>query len=287
MRYSIYKKLVLQDERSSKLIFEPDGRIFYVYRITNIESKEYYYGSRNSDSENLLEDLIKYSSSSKRKNDIKNNKEKYKFKILKVFDNTADKIIYESFLHAKFNVKKHNQFFNESNQTPFGFDTTGMKPWNKGKTNLGGYTLKNKRSAWSKEHKEKLSKSMKGHKKSSIENYSNISKNKVVVKDEKGNNIKINKEDWDKQKYKSISEGSLTATDIRTNIKTRVSKDEFNRNKFLIANGSKWFYEVNGNVYRNSDLPKLMESLDISCSIQTYKKQINKINLSSYSSLLI
>jgi len=46
-RYSIYKNLVLQDERSKKLNFEPDGREHYVYRITDYtrSEKEHYYGS--------------------------------------------------------------------------------------------------------------------------------------------------------------------------------------------------------------------------------------------------
>jgi len=36
-------------------------------------------------------------------------------------------MIYEAFLHQYFNVIIHNNFWNESNQTPFGFDTTGRK----------------------------------------------------------------------------------------------------------------------------------------------------------------
>lgn len=127
-RYSIYKNIILEDERSKILRFNKvDNRFHYVYRITEIKTKKHYYGSRTSIKEPLL-DLINYGTSSKRKLDIINNPENYKFKIIKVFDNSGDKMLYESFLHQYFNVKeKDNRFWNKSNQTPWGFDTTGLK----------------------------------------------------------------------------------------------------------------------------------------------------------------
>lgn len=126
-RYSVYKNKVLEDERSSKINFSIDGRTYYVYRITDLETREHYYGSRNSLIENLDEDLKKYGSTSKRKKSIIESYDKYKLKIVRTFDNPGDKIIFEAFLHQYFDVKLHPKFWNESNQTPFGFDTTGFK----------------------------------------------------------------------------------------------------------------------------------------------------------------
>jgi len=132
-RYSIYKKSVLQDKRSKKLNFEPDGREHYVYRITDYtrSEKEHYYGShtpeRGKKYDSLEEEFWAYRTSSKYNVLNENKKEQYKIKILKVFDNPADKMIYEAFLHQYFNVKLSSKFWNESNQTPFGYDTTGLK----------------------------------------------------------------------------------------------------------------------------------------------------------------
>jgi len=130
-RYSIYKKLALQDERSKELDFDKDGREHYVYRVTDYTrtDKEHYYGSHtpefNKKYNTLEEEFWTYRTSSNYNILNEDKKEDYKVKILKVFNNPADKIIYESFLHQYFDAKRHTKFWNESNQTPFGFDTTG------------------------------------------------------------------------------------------------------------------------------------------------------------------
>lgn len=139
-RYSIYKNLVLEDKRSIKLDFKPDGRHHYVYRVTDYirTEKEHYYGShtpskryynhqRKITSIDLIDEFWRYRTSSKFNTLLLENKESYKVKIIKVFDNPADKIIYEAFLHQYFDVKLDDRFWNKSNQTPFGFDTTGKK----------------------------------------------------------------------------------------------------------------------------------------------------------------
>ena len=147
-RYSIYKKLVLQDKRSKKLNFEPDSREHYVYRITDHTrtEKEHYYGShtprKNKAYNSLIEEFWTYRTSSKYNVLNENKKEQYKIKILKVFNNPADKMIYEAFLHQYFNVKLSSKFWNESNQTPFGYDTTGISSWNKGISPSPSSTLK-------------------------------------------------------------------------------------------------------------------------------------------------
>lgn len=109
-----------------------DGRFYYVYRITNIVENKHYYGSRVSKIE-PKEDLgIKYFSSIKNsennwiKLDQKLNKSNYKYKILKVFSTAFESIVYESYLHARFDVKNNDKFYNKSNQTPTGFTTVNL-----------------------------------------------------------------------------------------------------------------------------------------------------------------
>jgi hypothetical protein len=128
-QYSIYKKLVLENKQSEKLIFENKHiGIYYVYRIFDKEDKTYYYGSRVSKKEIIKDDFWDYCTSGLKKQLIIKHKEKrFKLKILKVFDNPGDMIIYESFLHQFFDVKNHNKFWNKSNQTPWGFSTAGLK----------------------------------------------------------------------------------------------------------------------------------------------------------------
>jgi len=144
MSFRIYKHKIMIDGRSKIFDFLVDGRKYYVYRITDINTNESYYGSRASKNKDLITDFWGYGTSSKRKHSILNNSINYKLKIIKEFDNYDDMIIYESFLHWYFNVKSHSVFFNEANQTPFGFAN-----------NRAGCVL-------SEVHKNKISKSITG-----------------------------------------------------------------------------------------------------------------------------
>ena len=129
MTFKQYKLQVLQDDRSEKLDFAPNNKNNYVYRITNTKLNKHYYGSRTTKL-NPKDDLgIKYFSSSRDKEfikDQKDNPQDYKYKVIFNFDNSVDKQIMESYLHFKFNVKEHNGFYNRANQTPFGFDVSSM-----------------------------------------------------------------------------------------------------------------------------------------------------------------
>lgn len=130
-----YREYHLHHPKTSKLIFDVDGRTHYVYRISDLVSGLHYYGSRTT-SNAPRKDILSYCTSSSRKNEIKENRDSFRFKIIRVFDNPAEKILYESFLHQLFDVKTNKFFWNKSNQTPFGFDTTGMtgdKCWKTGK----------------------------------------------------------------------------------------------------------------------------------------------------------
>jgi len=127
-----FKHTLSTDDRFERLNFNNTNRYYYVYRITDTINNIYYYGSRVSDIEPSNDLGIKYFSSSKIKNEIRNNINRFRFKILKIFNNNGDKVLYESFIHYYFDVKNNDNFFNEVNQTPFGFDNTGTTPWNKG-----------------------------------------------------------------------------------------------------------------------------------------------------------
>lgn len=121
-----YIKLTKLYIRYNNLITNIDGRNHYVYRIKDLTNNTYYYGSRTTNVEDVYTDLLQYGSSSKMKNYILENIKDFEFKIIKIFNNSIDKMIFESFLHQRFNVKSSVVFWNEANQTPFGFDRTGI-----------------------------------------------------------------------------------------------------------------------------------------------------------------
>ena len=101
----------------------------YTYRITNIVEKKYYYGVHSC---NCLpkEDIgVKYFSSSKNKafkDDIKENPQNYKYKVVKIFSTRKEALEHEIFLHAKFNVGVNKKFYNGSKQGSTNRDTSGM-----------------------------------------------------------------------------------------------------------------------------------------------------------------
>lgn len=106
-----------------------DDKYFYIYRITNIKENKHYYGCRVSyvlPSDDLGAKYISSSSDKSFLEEQKSNRERFKYKIIKIFNNNADKILYECFLHQYFDVKNHSKFYNASNATPNGFDTTGF-----------------------------------------------------------------------------------------------------------------------------------------------------------------
>ena len=123
-KYSTFVENTIIHKRykySDKII---DGRQYYVYRITDIKSNTYYYGSRIKQHEDILEDFWSYCTSSCKKKDIMANTDNYTVKIVRIFDNSVDMYMYESFLHNYFNVKENNLFWNKTNQQPWGFDRT-------------------------------------------------------------------------------------------------------------------------------------------------------------------
>lgn len=103
---------------------------YYVYRITNIIEKKYYYGKRTS-IKPPKEDLgILYFSSSKDSafvSDQKKNPHNYIYKIVKICETNKEALNLEIKLHHRFDVGKHTSFYNKSKQTSAGFDTSGIK----------------------------------------------------------------------------------------------------------------------------------------------------------------
>jgi hypothetical protein len=108
---------------------QKEYKYHYTYRITNVVEKKYYYGVHSC---NCLpkEDIgVKYFSSSKNKafkDDIKENPQNYKYKVVKIFSTRKEALEHEIFLHAKFNVGVNKKFYNGAKQTSTGFDTTGL-----------------------------------------------------------------------------------------------------------------------------------------------------------------
>ncbi len=124
-----YKNTIMTDSRSKRLNFEPDNRLHYVYRVSNKYITYHYYGSKTEDVGIVTETIgVSYFTSSA--NDIfergfRDYPNDWEVTVVKRFDNPADKMIFESYLHDYHDVKNHSDFINRSNQTPFGFDTTG------------------------------------------------------------------------------------------------------------------------------------------------------------------
>ncbi len=137
MSFKEYKKEVLRDPRSGKLNFETDGRNHYVYRISNKYLVYHYYGSK-SEKPGIVVDTIGVSYFTSSNNNIfkcgfRNDPNDWEVNIVKRFDNPGDKVLFESYLHHLFDVKNHDNFINRANQTPFGFDTTGIPQKKPGK----------------------------------------------------------------------------------------------------------------------------------------------------------
>lgn len=128
MTFKQYKEEILLNYSSKFNFNKIDDRYYYVYRITNIHKHKFYYGSRVSLISPNLDLGIKYFSSSSDKifiNEQKETPQNYNYKIVKVFDNNADKMLFESYLHMKFDVKNNSFFYNRTNQMMNGFDSTG------------------------------------------------------------------------------------------------------------------------------------------------------------------
>lgn len=153
----------------------------YVYRITNIRIKKHYYGCRSSKVVPKLDLGIKYFSSSTDKEFIKEQKEKkdiFKYKVIKIFSSRKEAEYYETKLHEKFQVQIHKSFYNKAKNTLMGFSVEGRKQSEEHKIN-------NKKHIKGKSYEERYSKEraeiMKNNIKSSKENISDETKEKISM----------------------------------------------------------------------------------------------------------
>ena len=134
----------------------------YVYRITNTKIKKHYYGAHSSKNKPILDIGLKYFSSSKDKNfmiEQKINPSVFKYKVVKIFKSRKDAILFEIFLHNKFDVGKNPRFYNGAKQSSTGFDTTGISTADYNhSTNKTGVLSSNFEKELTDEHKQKISK---------------------------------------------------------------------------------------------------------------------------------
>ena len=225
--YKEYKQSVIKKaiEKNKPFTFEKvDNRYHYIYRVTNLETGLHYYGSRTS---NELDIGIKYFTSSNIiRKDFKKHPENYKYKIIRIFDNTKDKEIYESYLHQYFNVKTNDKFYNRANQTPFGFDTTGLPCPRKGKVNVINTKTNEIIFITCEEYHNNKNK------------YTHVCEGKVNVIDNRtGEPKQITTEEYhnNKNKYTYVNKGKVTAVDKRTGETKTVTKEDFDKYDYYIS----------------------------------------------------
>ena len=134
----------------------------YVYRITNIQDKIHYIGSRKSKYP-PDEDLGKrYFSSSSNKNFINLQKEKpelFKYKGIDTFNNLEDALKLEIELHSKFDVAANESYYNLARQTSTKYSTSGTTLSLDRRRQIGK-TFKGKKQ--SKEHIKKRTSKIQG-----------------------------------------------------------------------------------------------------------------------------
>lgn len=125
----------------------------YVYRITNISLKKHYYGCRSSNIEPIFDLGIRYFSSSTDKEfikDQKENTENYKYKIVRLFEDRKTAELFETFLHAKFEVQINESFYNKAQNTLMGFSVLGTKQSEEHKAKLTAQKIGRKLSETTK-----------------------------------------------------------------------------------------------------------------------------------------
>ena len=106
----------------------------YVYRITELETRMHYYGDRSCDCHPRDDIGVRYFSSYTKNYlfilDQKDNPNRYRYKIIKIFEtkmghSRKDATRLEMRLHKKFNVKTNPNFINKGSQSSENFSTAG------------------------------------------------------------------------------------------------------------------------------------------------------------------
>jgi len=197
---------------------------FCVYRITNLVERKHYYGYKSSSIHPSKVIGVTYFSSLKKNEgkefiaDQKENPQNYKYKIVQIFNSKEEALAREIKLHIKFDVKKHTQFYNKSNQLSTGFITTQTlgshiriyniytqekklqsindiipENWVRGIPPVDRAKIGRKGKIISKETSRKISESLKGivRSKETCEKYKENNKGKVWVHNEEGKNFQF------------------------------------------------------------------------------------------------
>jgi hypothetical protein len=262
----------------------------YVYKLKNlnpIDERAYYIGCRSCDCD-PIDDI--YHSSSK---DIKNLIRLgciFEKKIFKIFKTREEAILYEIYLHNRFDVSNNPKFYNKVKQSSKGFDTTGIifidkkpvkvddyKKTSKKYHSYGKITVKdiNGNIHWVDNDDERylngeLINLTKGKMPIYIngkyemietkeyhrnkEKYQATNKSKISVSDENGNRFLVNSNDerYLNGELKSVHKGKILSRDENGNIHY-VSKYEFDKLGLVGINKGK----INGSNNPNAKVIKI------------------------------
>lgn len=101
-------------------------KIHYVYLIKDKETKLLYIGVRGAENDNLILDLKRYGTSSRMRNTILGNPNRFLYRVLKTFQNRRDADLFEADLHRKYDVKNNPKFWNQANCPEPGFSSAGF-----------------------------------------------------------------------------------------------------------------------------------------------------------------
>jgi hypothetical protein len=227
---------------------------------------KHYYGVRSC---NCLpkDDLgVKYFSSSK-DNDFRDDQKtfpfKYKYKVVRIFENREEAILIEIKLHNKFDVGINENFYNQAKQTSTGFDITGKshspetleklkfcyKTFSEESFDKMRYANKGKK--FSTEHKQKISNSLTGR--------SFSRKHKLTLSNNRKGDSNPNFKGYyiyRKVRYTSIKEICFllsipiyTAYTIFKNLDKIINNKSYSCNKFIQSLGNR--EEIVGKTFRN------------------------------------
>lgn len=190
--------------------------VHFVYRLTLLEpwdERKYYIGKHSSKYNDIG---IKYFSSGKLQQYFKDFPNKVSIKIINKFKTVSEAIKFEGLIHQRLNVKDNILFFNEQNQTLLGkIDRT------KRVTVIDNYTREKSTISTSTYY-------------NNIDKYTSINKGNVICKDDSGNYILLNKDEFDRRDdVKGVNSGILHVTDIKSGKNITVSKNEFDNNREL------------------------------------------------------
>ena len=260
---------------------------FCVYRITNIVEKKHYYGYKSSVIHPSKVVGVTYFSSSKGIYgkqfiaDQKENPQNYKYKIVQIFNSKDEALSREIRLHTKFDVKNHSKFYNKSNQTSTGFDTTGkfiaidkegntfMADINDPRRLTGEITSNIKNKVFVRTDDGTIIITDVNDKRILLGELSHININKVAVVDHLGNKFSVSVDD---DRFKSGELKSITSTRIysdKSKNSTKEKKIQTWKNKI-----------ESGYTFSDSHRTKLSSSgIGRIVSEQTIQKLKNTINV--------